>query len=410
MKATIIVSLIGVFGFGEEDQIADKLLFKKDPKIIAEKLNSVDSGKMVDEIISLAKRLKKNGYSIFVFENATIAETVKKKLKVETRIAQPSQQGEILRKNMEEIALKVGFIKQPQKLRELIREVSVELTRLRVRKAGEKRDLMVAQAILSIDNLDKTANLFMGRIREWYGLHFPELDRMIEKHETYARLVLNLGKRLNFTTENLEQEGLPANKVAQIVGTADNSMGAELTETDIRQIQALCKQTLELYNLRHALQNYANSTVGEVAPNIQALVGSLLAARLIALAGGLINLAKMPSSTIQVLGAEKALFRALKTGTRPPKHGVIFQDALIHDAKKWQRGKMSRALSGKLAIAARTDAFSGRYIGDSLKADLEKRVAEIKEKYPKAPSQREYKQEKKFQPRHKRRKKRGRER
>jgi len=351
--------------------------------------------------------LKKKGYTTFVLENGAIAETVKKKLKVETSIAQRSQQGEILRKNMEEFALKVGFVKQPQKLRELTREVSVELTRLRVRKAGEKRDLMVAQAILSIDDLDKTAKLFMGRIREWYGLHFPELDRMIEKHETYARLVLNLGKRLNFTTESLEREGLPANKVAQIVGTAENSMGAELTETDIEQIQALCKQTLELYNLRHALQNYADSTVGEVAPNIQALVGSLLAARLIALAGGLTNLAKMPSSTIQVLGAEKALFRALKTGTRPPKHGVIFQDALIHDAKKWQRGKMSRALSGKLAIAARTDAFSGRYIGDSLKADLERRVAEIKEKYPKAPPQREYKQEKKFQPRHKRRKKRG---
>lgn len=408
MKATIIVSLIGVFGFGEDDQIIDKLLFKKDPKLIAEKLDSVDSGKTVDEIISLTKRLKKRGYTIFIFENATIAETVKKKMKVETSIAQPSQQGEILRKDMEKFALEVGFVKQSQELRELIREVSVELTRLRVRKAGEKRDLMVAQAILSIDDLDKTANLFMGRIREWYGLHFPELDRMIEKHETYARLVLNLGKRLDFTTENLEKEGLPANKVAQIVGTAENSMGAELTETDIEQIQALCKQTLELYNLRQALQKYADSTVGEVAPNIQALVGSLLAARLIALAGGLTNLAKMPSSTIQVLGAEKALFRALKTGTRPPKHGVIFQDALIHDAEKWQRGKMSRALSGKLAIAARTDAFSGRYIGDSLKADLEKRVAEIKEKYPKAPLQREYKQEKRFQPRHKRRKKRGR--
>jgi len=408
VKATIIVSLIGVFGFGEDDQIIDKLLFKKDPKLIAEKLDSVDSGKTVDEIISLTKRLKKRGYTIFIFENATIAETVKKKMKVETSIAQPSQQGEILRKDMEKFALEVGFVKQSQELRELIREVSVELTRLRVRKAGEKRDLMVAQAILSIDDLDKTANLFMGRIREWYGLHFPELDRMIEKHETYARLVLNLGKRLDFTTENLEKEGLPANKVAQIVGTAENSMGAELTETDIEQIQALCKQTLELYNLRQALQKYADSTVGEVAPNIQALVGSLLAARLIALAGGLTNLAKMPSSTIQVLGAEKALFRALKTGTRPPKHGVIFQDALIHDAEKWQRGKMSRALSGKLAIAARTDAFSGRYIGDSLKADLEKRVAEIKEKYPKAPLQREYKQEKRFQPRHKRRKKRGR--
>ena len=125
--------------------------------------------------------------------------------------------------------------------------------------------------------------------------------------------------------------------------------------------------------------------VAEVAPNVQFLVGSLQAARLIALASGLTNLAKMPASTIQVLGAEKALFRSLRSGVRPPKHGVIFHDSSIHDAKKWQRGKMSRALAGKLAIAARTDAFSGRFIGDALKADLEKRIDEIKEKYQKPP-------------------------
>jgi len=115
----------------------------------------------------------------------------------------------------------------------------------------------------------------------------------------------------------------------------------------------------------------------------------MLTARLIALAGGLVSLAKMPASTIQVLGAEKALFRALKTGSRPPKHGIIYQDMSIHDAKRWQRGKISRALAGKVAIAARTDAFSNRYIGDVLKADLEKRVNEIKEKYAKPPPREE---------------------
>jgi nucleolar protein 56 len=308
---------------------------------------------------------------------------------------------------LEKFAIEVGFVDDAEELRELTREVSLELTRLRVKKAGEKRDLMVAQAILSIDDLDRTANLFMGRIREWYGLHFPELDRMIDKHETYARLVLNLGKRTNFAVENLEKEGLPVNKAAQIAETAKSSMGAELTDIDIEQIQTLCRQTLELYSLRHNLQSYADSTVEEVAPNVQALVGSMVAARLIALAGGLANLAKKPASTIQVLGAEKALFRALKTGTRPPKHGIIFQDTLIHDAKKWQRGKLSRALAGKIAIAARTDAFSSRYIGDSLKADLEKRVDEIKEKYRKPPPRKEQKRKKSTPSRRKRRKKRG---
>ncbi len=384
MKATILVSLIGVLGFGEEGQVVDKVLFEKAPKLIAEKLNLTDAGKEIDEVVSLVQQLKEKGYTSFVFENAAMAKAVEKKLRIET-IAQPSDQGEILRHNLEKFAVEVGFVEQSGELRELVREVSVELTRLKVKKAGEKRDLMVAQAILSIDDLDKTANLFMGRIREWYGLHFPELDRLVEKHETYAELVLNLGKRPNFTVESLEKEGLPASKAAQIAGAAENSMGAELADTDIEQIQSLCKQTLELYSLRQALQDYADVTVDEVAPNVQALVGSLLAARLIAIAGGLTNLAKMPASTIQVLGAEKALFRALKTGARPPKHGIIFQEPLIHDAKKWQRGKISRVLAGKTAIAARTDAFSGRYIGDSLKADLEKRVAEIKETYQKPP-------------------------
>jgi nucleolar protein 56 len=225
----------------------------------------------------------------------------------------------------------------------------------------------------------------MSRIREWYGIHFPELDRLLDKHETYIRLVYKLGSKENFTQENLKKLEIPKVKVEQIVKASKTSMGADLTETDLSQIQTLCKNVMELYDLRERLESYLDSTMEEVAPNIKALVGSLLGARLIAIAGGLTNLARRPASTIQVLGAEKALFRSLKTGTRPPKHGIIFQHAYLHEAKKWQRGKIARALAGKIAIAARTDAFGGRYIGDELKADLEKRIEEIHEKYS-APS------------------------
>jgi nucleolar protein 56 len=123
----------------------------------------------------------------------------------------------------------------------------------------------------------------------------------------------------------------------------------------------------------------------EVAPNMKYLVGSLLGARLIAVAGGLTNLAKRPASTIQILGAEKALFRSLKTGTRPPKHGMIFQHTMVHDAKRWQRGKIARALAGKLAIATRADAFGRREIGAELKAGLDKRIDEIHQKYDQPP-------------------------
>ena len=147
----------------------------------------------------------------------------------------------------------------------------------------------------------------------------------------------------------------------------------------------MSKKVLDLYNIRQSLENYVESVMDEVAPNIKEVGGSLLGARLISMVGGLMNLAKLPASTMQILGAEKALFRSLKTKARPPKHGIIFQHPLIHDAKRWQRVKIARALAGKLSIAARVDAFKGKYAGDELKADLNKRVKEVKERYPNPP-------------------------
>jgi nucleolar protein 56 len=142
---------------------------------------------------------------------------------------------------------------------------------------------------------------------------------------------------------------------------------------------------LSLYEMRQDLEKYMDNIMNAVAPNVMSLVGSLLGARLIAIAGGLPNIARLPASTIQILGAEKALFRSLKTGTRPPKHGLIFQHTYLHDAKRWQRGKLARALAGKLAIAARADAYGGRDISKRLKEDLNRRVEEIREKYSEPP-------------------------
>ncbi|HIE13735.1 TPA: C/D box methylation guide ribonucleoprotein complex aNOP56 subunit, partial [Candidatus Bathyarchaeota archaeon] len=212
---------------------------------------------------------------------------------------------------------------------------------------------------------------------------FPELNRLLDRHETYARLVNDLRERKNFTFEKLLEEGLPKTKALRVFVAAQASMGTDLSETDIKLLTEFSEYILELYRLRDSLDQYLDDLMSNVAPNIHAITGATLGARLISLAGGLDNLAKMPASTIQVLGAEKALFRALKTGSRPPKHGVIFQHHFIHEAKRWQRGKIARLLAGKIAIAARIDAYSGKYIGDSLQRDLEKRLSEIKEKYQK---------------------------
>jgi len=385
MKATIVECSFGIMAFNEENKLTEKILFPKKPQNAAKALMRIEAGKMVDEIAELINRLRKSGYDTFVFENANLASEVREKFGVKVEVSRSSEAGEMLRSSMERFAIETGFVKNAEEFSLWTHNVTMEMAKLRVKGAVEKRDLIIAQAIQTLDDLDKTINLFMGRVREWYGIHFPELDRLLDKHETYARLVLKFGSKENFSAGEFEKEEIPKSKAEEIAKAAEMSMGADLAETDLAQIQALCKNVLSLYQLRQTLESYLDKTMEEVAPNIKALTGSLLGARLIALAGGLTNLARRPASTIQVLGAEKALFRSLKTGTRPPKHGIIFQHTYLHEAKKWHRGKIARVLAGKLAIAARIDAFGGRCMGEELKADVEKRIEEIREKYVEPP-------------------------
>lgn len=386
MKAIIVESVIGIFSFSENKMLTEKVFFPKDPQEAAQKLRKIEEGELIDEISSLVNKLTAKGYRHFVFENHEMARSANIKLGIEVSIKASSDAGRLLRENLENFALELGFVEKPEQFRAYVHTVTVLLAKMRVKTTVESRDLLVAQAVLSVDDLDKSLNLFMSRIREWFGLHFPELDRLLDKHETYAHFVVNLGTRENFTDKNLEGKGLPKVKSQTIAEVASVSMGADIDTEDLAQIQLVCKNVLELYSTRQSLENYVDSVMGEVAPNIKAIGGSLLGARLIAIAGGLLNLAKLPASTIQVLGAEKALFRSLKTKARPPKHGIIFQHPLIHDAKRWQRGKIARALAGKLSIASRVDAFSRKYTGDELKADLYKRIEEIKERHKKPPS------------------------
>jgi nucleolar protein 56 len=384
MKAFIVQFPFGVLAFGEDKRLVEEALYPKKPQAAAKAIVKAEAGKL-DHVKELVLKLHSAGYDAFAFDNEKTAAQAKAELEITGEV---SDVGE-LRSHMEEYAVATGFVKDAAELSIWNRDVTVEIAKLRVKGAVEQRDLIVAQAIQTLDDLDRTVNLFMGRMREWYGVHFPELDRLVDKHETYARLVLNLGERESFNLEALEKADIPKAKAEAIVQMAETSMGADVSSKDLSQIQALGKDVLNLYELRKNMENYLDKTMEEVAPNTRALVGSLLGARLIAIAGSLRNLAMRPASTVQVLGAEKALFRSLKTGARPPKHGLIFQAALLHDAKRWQRGKIARALAGKLSIAARADAFGGNFIGDRLNADLDKRIAEIKEKYKEPPPPKE---------------------
>jgi nucleolar protein 56 len=391
MKASIIQFPFGVAAFDEKNNLVEKSLTPKKPQAAARSMLKTETGKISDELFSLISLLKNLEFDTFVLENANLAEEIQRKMEVTVEVAKPDE-AEALRSRMSEVALETGFVKDQQDLSQWNRNVSMELAKLRIKGASEKRDLIIAQAIQTLDDLDRTVNLFMGRLREWYSVYFPEIDRLIEKHETYARLVMNLGDRENFTLEALEKENIPNERAQLIEKASETSMGADAVDLDLLQIQALGRNVLEFYELRKNMENYIDRTMEEVAPNVRTIAGALLGARLIAIAGSLQNLAMRPASTIQVLGAEKALFRSLKTGARPPKHGLIFQHTLLHDAKRWQRGKIARVIAGKLSIAARADAFGGNYIGERLKADISKRLAEIHEKYKEPPPPKEPKQ------------------
>lgn len=268
----------------------------------------------------------------------------------------------------------------------IVRERALEETRRGVARESGRKDKIIAQTIKAVDEFDRTLNIFVSRIREWYGLHFPELNELVEEHSSYLRLVSTLGLRQNFTFERLRELGYQPEQAKKIAEAASKSTGAEFNEEDIEPIRTMAGAVYQLYNLRGRLTKYTEGLMYRVAPNLAGLAGPTLGARLIALAGDLERLAKFPSSTVQVLGAEKALFRALRKGTKPPKHGVIFQDPIIHTAPRWQRGKIARAYAGKLSIAARLDFYGGEDLSDKLRAELEERVARIKQQFAKPPA------------------------
>lgn len=392
MKASIVETTIGFIGVDEEGTIVDVAFFPRDPEKIAEALGKTQSGELVEEIVKLAGSMTERGFDTLAVANSLTAKAIREKLGLSVVVEGLTKAGEDVRGDIENLAVRFGYTSDPEDFRRLLHQVSMALARSRVRGAVERRDLLIAHAVQAADELDRAINLHASRIREWYGTHFPELFRAIDRRETISRLVLNLGNRAKFTKENLEAEGIQAEKAAEVARIAEASMGSDLRGEDREAIRGLCRLTEEEDKLRADLEQYIDGAMKETAPNVRELAGSMLGAKLIALAGGIASLAKLPASTIQVLGAEKALFRSLKTGTRPPKHGIIFQHPSIRQAPAWQRGKIARALAGKIAIASRIDAYSGIERSEKLKSDLSKRIAEIRERYkkpqPKEPSRR----------------------
>lgn len=231
------------------------------------------------------------------------------------------------------------------------------LSRYKLKFSPDKIDTMIVQAVSLLDDLDKELNNYIMRAREWYGWHFPEMGKIITDNIAYVRTVSQMGMRDNASQSDLS-DILPEEVESAVKEAAEISMGTEISEIDLLNIRHLCGQVVEIQEYREQLWSYLKNRMVAIAPNLTTLVGELVGARLISHAGSLMNLAKHPASTVQILGAEKALFKALKTKHDTPKYGLIYHAQLVGQTTTALKGKVSRMLAAKASLACRVDAFS----------------------------------------------------
>ncbi|KAH9991660.1 hypothetical protein BJV74DRAFT_414023 [Russula compacta] len=245
----------------------------------------------------------------------------------------------------------------PKDLATMSLGLSHSLSRFKLKFSPDKVDTMVVQAIALLDDLDKEINIYSMRVKEWYGWHFPEMAKILSDNLAYAKVVKLMGLRTNAATTDFAAI-LPEELEATIKAAAEISMGTEISESDLAHIHALCDQVISISEYRAQLSEYLRNRMIAIAPNLTALVGELVGARLISHAGSLLSLAKHPASTVQILGAEKALFRALKTKHDTPKYGLIYHASLVGQAPPKLKGKMARMVATKTALSVRVDALT----------------------------------------------------
>jgi nucleolar protein 56 len=323
----------------EESKVRKAALFPKDPKLIAERLERIRKGEMLEEEQSLAPSAK------FVTDKRL--REFGKRIKFDSSFIKPEDYGFTI---------------------DMYREATIALAKQAV-KESIGPDVHLGQAVRAYDDLVATNNLLSERLHEWYGLHFPELE-VVVGGESYVKAIVDHGARSN---------------VLSALDLKMDSIGSEIASEDLDSIKTLASALKETMSARGRIEKYVDLRMKEVAPNVSAIAGPVIGARLIMQAGSLHRLASMPSGTIQLLGAEKAMFRHLKEGSDPPKHGILFQHPYVHGAPGWQRGAIARALASKLCLAARADEYSRNDISGILKEQLDRRIAEIRKKHASPP-------------------------
>ena len=353
MECYITYCVKGYFAFNSENELISKRLFPDDE--IINRLTEIDDKQIVAEELEIIDEVSQNYDEIIIESNKRASDYNNENIIVKT----PNQGGEYLRNNYEEFEL------DSQELSAIYQNFAI----YKIKKESASEDKHLIQAINTIDEIDETISKLIERIREWYALYFPEMDT-VKNNETYIKLI---------SQNKTKDEILKAKPEAFPQDIID--LEEDINPMDLQIMNNYAKSIYEVQQTRKNIEEYIDRKMESIAPNLRLLVGSSLGAKLISHAGGIKRLALYPSSTVQIMGAEKALFRHLKSGDRPPKYGLIYQHPQVRGAKWWNRGKIARMLAGQISLAVRRDVFT-KTLDEEVGDKFNRKVEEIEKNNP----------------------------
>ncbi len=353
MECYITYCVKGFYAFDNENELICTKLFPEDE--IINRLSEIDSKQIVTEELDIINEVSADYDEIIIESNKRLSDYDNDKITIKT----PNRGGEYLRANFEKFDL------DNDELSRIYQNFAI----YKIKKESASEDKHLIQAINSIDELDESISKLIERIREWYALYFPEMDT-IKNNETYIRLI----------SQNKSKEEIIKAKPDAFPGDIID-LDEDINPIDLEIMNNYAKSIHEMQKTRRDIEDYIDAKMESLAPNLRLLVGSSLGAKLISHAGGIKRLAMYPSSTIQIMGAEKALFRHLKSGDRPPKYGLIYQHPQVRGAKWWNRGKIARMLAGKISLAVRRDVFTKTF-DENVSNEFIEKVEEIEKNNP----------------------------
>ncbi len=359
-KHYLVVTANGILILGPELETVRMVDLPQDPMDRADRFMSLQRGESIPE---LQQSLEDLETSTLVVENENLREAING-LVAGVEIEFPSPGGRKVRRSL---AASGDYLRDS-------RELGEEISSQKMRSSYKKWDQLVVHAVGAMEELDKDAANLYGLCREWYSIHFPELERILRNQTTYSQAILQ-GDPRDSVSENLD---ISEKKIKRIQKEAENSVGTTLGETDLEAIRELARSILYLSQRRETLDGYLERLMCDHAPTLTRVGEAGVGARLIAKAGSLKKLALMPSSSVQTLGAEKALFRHLTKGAKPPKHGTIFQHPYVRNSPKSIRGKAASILAAKISLAARSDYIFEVDKGKKMKEELDAAIKTLR--------------------------------